>query len=296
MIYNIADNRFIAFIFGLYLPSISVSLAIFAPKLLTPLTLNHYKNPLLKLEDCKVDGNPNFIIDKSKYDPVKYVKIRILYPHKLVKSKNTSNALLYIHGGGFISLSSKSQQSCIRKWAKITNIVIYSVDYRLAPESSYPDALDDILNAYYWVAYHSEQVLGIPAEKIILSGDSAGGGLALSLGLRLMKSNFKKPSGLLIANPALNLSSQSFTPSYMFSLTDPILRHSMLLGVIQSYVGDGDAIHDPYLSPSEISDEDINIMPPVRMMIALKDPLCDEAIKLTLKFAYKYNKGSRKLI
>ena len=250
----------------------------------------------MKLEDCKVDGNPNFIIDKSKYDPVKYVKIRILYPHKLVKSKNTSNALLYIHGGGFISLSSKSQQSCIRKWAKITNIVIYSVDYRLAPESSYPDALDDILNAYYWVAYHSEQVLGIPAEKIILSGDSAGGGLALSLGLRLMKSNFKKPSGLLIANPALNLSSQSFTPSYMFSLTDPILRHSMLLGVIQSYVGDGDAIHDPYLSPSEISDEDINIMPPVRMMIALKDPLCDEAIKLTLKFAYKYNKGSRKLI
>jgi hormone-sensitive lipase len=293
-IYSIADNKFVNFLMGLYLVSIPFAKALYIPVMLKPLDLCHYKIGHIQIEDYQLKVQSNYTFDKKQYNPQLSIKIRLFYPYTLpIKGKygdwqhtNEVNAIvIYIHGGGFISLSSKSQQGCIRKWANEAKVAVFSIDYRLAPEHSYPDALNDCLNAYFWILNYSYQHLGIKANKIVLAGDSAGAGLALAVTLRVINSNLAKPIGVLIANPALNLSVSGFTPSVSYSLTDPVLRHSMLLGVVQSYVGSGNADEDPYLSPIFICNKDILQFPPLRIMIAEKDPLCDESINLALKFA-----------
>ncbi len=59
--------------------------------------------------------------------------------------------------------------------------MIFAIDYRLAPEHPFPAALDDVWQAYCWIIYHGITRLGITPAKIILSGDSAGGNLAIGL-------------------------------------------------------------------------------------------------------------------
>ena len=85
--------------------------------------------------------------------------------------------MIHIHGGGFIAMSSSSHQSYTRKWANEIGIPIFSIDYRLSPENAYPAALNDVWQAYYWLVNNITTYFGIKPEKIIVSGDSAGGNL-----------------------------------------------------------------------------------------------------------------------
>ena len=108
----------------------------------------------------------------------------------------TFNGLVvHIHGGGFVAMSSKSHQTYSRRWANMIKKPIFSLDYRLAPDDPYPAALDDIWQAYNWIVDNAEDILGILIEitskmtifcdkgvkpnKIIVTGDSAGGNLSL---------------------------------------------------------------------------------------------------------------------
>jgi len=85
--------------------------------------------------------------------------------------------MIHIHGGGFVAMSSSSHQSYSRRWANEIGIPIFSIDYRLAPENAYPAALNDVWQAYYWIVNNCTTYFGIKPEKIIVSGDSAGGNL-----------------------------------------------------------------------------------------------------------------------
>jgi len=87
------------------------------------------------------------------------------------------------------------------RWAKKVGCAVLSVDYRLAPEYPYPEALDDCWQTYNWVLEHMEHTLGIKPTKIILAGDSAGGNLALGVTLLAIKNNVKVPDGLMLAYP-----------------------------------------------------------------------------------------------
>ena len=78
-----------------------------------------------------------------------------------------------------------------------------SVDYRLAPDYPYPEALDDCWQTYNWVLEHMEHTLGIKPTKIILAGDSAGGNLALGVTLLAIKNNVRVPDGLMLAYPGI---------------------------------------------------------------------------------------------
>jgi hormone-sensitive lipase len=79
-------------------------------------------------------------------------------------------------------MSSGSHQNYTRSWAKsLPNAVVCSLDYRLAPESRFPNQLDDIWQAYYWLVVNAKTILGREPRKIILAGDSAGGNLILAL-------------------------------------------------------------------------------------------------------------------
>jgi acetyl esterase/lipase len=81
--------------------------------------------------------------------------------------------ILYIHGGGYVACSPLTHRPATTRLARLTGRRVFSLDYRLAPENSFPAAYDDALAAYRWIA---------SIEKlVVVAGDSAGGGLALAV-------------------------------------------------------------------------------------------------------------------
>ena len=92
-------------------------------------------------------------------------------------------ALLSIHGGGFVSGGIDFESAGAAGLVRELEIVIVSVDYRLAPEHPYPAALDDCMAALHWL-HGQTDTLGIDPARIGVYGQSAGGGLAAALAVR----------------------------------------------------------------------------------------------------------------
>jgi acetyl esterase/lipase len=90
--------------------------------------------------------------------------------------------IFHIHGGGYVAGSTKELEPVHRSLAFQAGCVIASVDYRLAPETRFPGAIEDCYAALDWLAAHVDE-LGVDAERIGVMGESAGGGLAAALAL-----------------------------------------------------------------------------------------------------------------
>ena len=105
-------------------------------------------------------------------------------------------AILYLHGGGYIGGSVLYSRNGAASLAVELGCKLAAIDYRLAPEHPWPAALDDALAAY-------EQMLsgGIPAEGIVVIGESAGGGLALATVLAAKDKGIKLPSAVIAISP-----------------------------------------------------------------------------------------------
>jgi acetyl esterase/lipase len=91
-------------------------------------------------------------------------------------------AVLHFHGGGFVAGLPEMSRATLAMFATELGAVVVSVDYRLAPESRFPAALDDAYAALAWLHAEADR-LGVDRERIAVSGDSAGGGLAAGLAL-----------------------------------------------------------------------------------------------------------------
>ena len=89
-------------------------------------------------------------------------------------------AILFVHGGGYVACSPLTHRPLTTALARDSGVALFAVDYRLAPEHAFPAALEDVLAAYDAIVQR-----GVPANRIVLAGDSAGGGLVLSAGLAL---------------------------------------------------------------------------------------------------------------
>lgn len=122
-----------------------------------------------------------------------------------IKPDLIESVVLHVHGGGFIGMSSYSHQIYTRKWANELKLPVFSVDYRKAPEFPYPMALDDCLEAYLWLVYVFPQIFMGSVKKIILVGDSAGGNLIAALTNLIIRLDLRKPDGIFMIYPALNL-------------------------------------------------------------------------------------------
>jgi acetyl esterase/lipase len=91
-------------------------------------------------------------------------------------------AILHIHGGGFIIGSAEMSSAVNADMAKEMGAVVVSVDYRLAPESPHPGPVEDCYAALKWL-HENSAALGIDRDRIAVTGESAGGGLAAALAL-----------------------------------------------------------------------------------------------------------------
>ena len=230
--------------------------------------------------------------DLKKSDDKIPIRILANFPvftsgHIESNSSETRKVVFHIHGGGFIAMSSRSHQNYTRRWAKETGAVVFSVDYRLAPEFPFPAALDDVWCAYLWVKYCSEPWLGIRSSEIVVTGDSAGGNLCCGILNRAIESGVADliPSGALLTYPALCLEVARYTPSLELALEDLIVHHTFLRLCLQSYLPSS-ASHpatDYFISPLHTPTANLMRFPPVRMMVGDCDPLQDDCWRLVSK-------------
>ncbi len=128
------------------------------------------------------------------------VVLAVYMPRKLHSS---APCLYFIHSGGLVSGTRYSDELQLLSMAMDLGAVAVSVEYRLAPEHPYPAAIDDCLSGFDWVTGHADEI-GIDPGKIILIGESAGGGLAAALSFRIRDRGGPAPLGQLLATPMLD--------------------------------------------------------------------------------------------
>ena len=110
--------------------------------------------------------------------------------------EKTSRVIYYLHGGGYVSGSAKGYRPITATLARQLKARSFTLDYRLAPEFPFPAALDDALAGYRWLIS-----TGIEPRAISIVGDSAGGGLAIALAMKLRDSGDPLPSSIVSLSP-----------------------------------------------------------------------------------------------
>ena len=126
--------------------------------------------------------------------PSSHRRVRIYKP---TQTTSTPPVGLYIHSGGWYAGSIENEDFLCRNVAENSQIVLYSVDYRLAPEHPYPGGLEDVCAAYEFMHETAADHGADPARKFIMGG-SAGGNLTAAVGLKYTTNTELKPRGLCI--------------------------------------------------------------------------------------------------
>jgi cation diffusion facilitator CzcD-associated flavoprotein CzcO/acetyl esterase/lipase len=125
-------------------------------------------------------------------------------------------AILYLHGGAFCLASPRTHRSITSRLARDAGMPVWVPDYRLAPEHPCPAALEDALACYdAMLAAH------IPAQRIVLAGDSAGASLALALAIRLRERGAALPAALALVSPVTQMPPPA---DYADPAIDPMVR------------------------------------------------------------------------
>jgi acetyl esterase/lipase len=104
-------------------------------------------------------------------------------------------AVLYLHGGGYFFGSPRTHRQLILAMARVADAPAVALDYRLAPEHPCPAALEDALAGYRWLRRTE------PGRRIVVAGDSAGGGLALALACAVRDAGLEPPVGVVAFSP-----------------------------------------------------------------------------------------------
>lgn len=126
--------------------------------------------------------------------------------------------LYYMHGGGMIMGNAWSVlPRLLRERTLPLGLAVVSVEYRLAPGTLYPGPVEDCYAGLVWVAEHAER-LGVDADRILLGGKSAGGGLAAALALLTRDRGGPAPIGQLLLCPMLDDRNESYSSHQMAGL------------------------------------------------------------------------------
>lgn len=184
-------------------------------------------------------------------------------------------------------MSSGTYQKETRIWAKkLPRAVIAVIDYRLAPGARYPNQIDDVWQAYFWLVYNCKGYLGFDPKHILFGGDSAGGNLSLACTVMSIQREFRRPDGHILIYPAVCCSNQEFWPSLLMSLDDYILPTQFLNLSVCSYAPKGmlynkDVQHCEYLSPAlYASDDVVRQFPRTILIVGTCDPFKDDIYRL----------------
>jgi acetyl esterase len=198
------------------------------------------------------------------------IPARVYTPMSSRTANGRAPCLVFFHGGGFVIGDLDSHDVVCRKLAHEGELVVISVDYRLAPEHRFPAAVDDTITATSWIAANAEK-LGIDPGRLCVGGDSAGGNLAAVVALAARDGNGPKIAGQVLIYPGTDCARQH--PSHREPETSILLTHSVIGWFMNHYLGDAD-VNDWRASPARAAT--LKGLPPAYVLTAGGDPLRDE--------------------
>lgn len=185
--------------------------------------------------------------------------------------------LYYMHGGAMIMGNAWSVlPKILRDWSVPLGLAVVSVEYRLAPETPYPGPLEDCHAGLVWTARHADE-LGIDAERVIIGGKSAGGGLAAALTLlNRDRGEGPAPIGQLLQCPMLD--DRLDTPSAHQMAGIGLWDRSSTAVAWQAYLGAryGDPDLPPYAAPARATD--LSRLPPTYLDVGSAETFRDESV------------------
>jgi len=225
----------------------------------------------------------------TKHDGEYNVKVLVHEPKSLAGEKNRP-AIVYAHGGGCIGGSADLYTHCLAHMAVDCRVVVYNVDYRLAPETRCPNNVLDFYEAIKYVAANAEQ-LGVDPSRIAMAGESGGGYICAGAMVQLA---LKDEAALVkIAIPVIPML-DDYEFSDPLSMTKEEADNAVMMRKIWQAIGGPDfetKRQDPLLFPGKASPDLLAKMPPT---IAWEDEF-DMYITPATRFAHKLRTAGRLL-
>ncbi|WP_116998990.1 alpha/beta hydrolase [Desertimonas flava] len=178
--------------------------------------------------------------------------------------------LFYLHGGGYTIGSLRSHQGFVGTFAGLAGGWSVQVDYRLGPEHPHPAAVDDAVAAYLALVES-----GVDPGRIVVSGDSAGGGLSLALLVALRDGGHPQPAGATLMSPWTDL---SFTGESMTTnkAVDTMVMIEFISVMANDYMADGDPTN-PLISPVYA---DLTGLAPLQLHVGGDEILLDDSQRI----------------
>lgn len=201
------------------------------------------------------DGSPNLPNQTSTVECL-YISNGVRDPSLKVGSNDS--LIIHLHGSGFVILNPDVHRGYLAKWSEKLETPILVPNYAKAPDKPFPHGINDILDVYLYLSDESnrgsiEKLLGFFPRKIILTGDSAGGNLALALTIAINevnKSRIMKKLNLIQLPCAIAMQYPTKSPVISSSFSRLLVTMDPLLNVSATF-----NLSVAYLIPDEVSDE-----------------------------------------
>ena len=178
--------------------------------------------------------------------------------------------ILYLHGGGYVTGSINTHRAMVARIARASKGRALLIDYRLAPEHQFPAAADDATAAYRWLLAQ-----GYAPGKIVIAGDSAGGGLALAALAALRASHDPMPAAVVPISPWTDLEGTGDSVKTK-AAKDPMVQGSDLAPMAKMYIGTDDP-KNPLISPLHA---DYRGFPPLLIQVGEAEVLLDDSTRV----------------
>lgn len=180
--------------------------------------------------------------------------------------------LICFHGGGYVTGSIASHRKMFGHFAVAAKAPALIVEYRRAPESPYPAAVEDALTAYRWALGS-----GLKAKNIAFIGDSAGGGLAVASALAARRDGLPVPGAIFVMSPWLDLEAkgQSYDTN---SAVDLIVSRPVIQNIVPMFLGATGSVEDPIANPILA---DPAGLPPILIQVGAYESFVDDSRHFT---------------
>src|SRR3954452_19634454 len=192
-------------------------------------------------------------------------------PKVLRTDRGLAPCLVFFHGGGSVLGYLDSYDVVCRKLADEAQLIVISVDYRLAPEHKFPAAVDDAIVATKWIADNAAS-LGVNSSRLTVGGDSAGGNLAAVVAIAARDGDGPAIAGQVLIYPAIDFALTH--PSHQEPETSILLTHSVIRWFRDHYLSSAADVDDWRASP--VRTKTLIGFPPPYVLTAGADPLRDE--------------------
>jgi epsilon-lactone hydrolase len=184
---------------------------------------------------------------------------------------DTGRVLLFMHGGGFELGSIRSDGELAARLGRASGMRVLFPEYRLAPEHPFPAAIDDVVTAWRWLG--GDQ--GLSASSLAVAGDSAGGGLAVSLLVATRDAGEALPAAAVLMSPTVDLTSSGDSMTTRAE-QDPFSTPAMLRQFAADYLAGADP-KTPLASPLFAS---LTGLPPLLIQVGTADLLLSDSQRL----------------